>query len=79
MARVIQDVGEQPLVLHSNVREPLERMSFLQRALVLAELAMVSYNDEAEARRAAEAIGFDEAELFDNDELTRVTFRPAGS
>jgi triacylglycerol lipase len=75
MAKVIQDVGEQPLVLHSDVREPLAQMSFLQRSLVFAELSMVSYNDEAEARRAAEAIGFEEAELFDNDGSQAYRFR----
>jgi triacylglycerol lipase len=75
MAKVIQDVGEQPLVLHSEVREPLERMSFLERALLLAELSMISFNDEAEARRAAEAIGFEEAELFDNDGSQAFRFR----
>ncbi|HEY3518186.1 MAG TPA: lipase family protein [Gammaproteobacteria bacterium] len=75
MAKVIQDVGEQPLVLHSDVREPLAQMSFLQRALAFAELSMISYNDEAEARRAAEAIGFEEAELFDNDGSQAYRFR----
>jgi triacylglycerol lipase len=75
MAKVIQDVGERPLVLHSDVREPLDSMSFLQRALVLAELAMISYNDEDEARRAAEAIGFAESELFDNDGSQAFRFR----
>lgn len=75
MAKVIQDVGEQPLVLHSEVREPLEKMSFLERALVLAELSMISYNDETEARRAAEAIGFADAELFDNDGSQAYRFR----
>ena len=75
MAKVIQDVGEQPLVLHSDVREPLAQLSFLQRSLVFAELSMISYNDEAEARRAAEAIGFQEAELFDNDGSQAYRFR----
>ena len=75
MAKVIQDVGEQPLVLHSEVREPLAGMSFLQRALLFAELSMISYNDEAEARRASEAIGFNEAELFDNDGSQAYRFR----
>jgi triacylglycerol lipase len=75
MTTVIEDAGERPLVLRSSVREPLESMSFLQRALLLAELAMISYNDEAEARRAAEAIGFSEAELFDNDGSQAYRFR----
>ena len=73
MAKVIQDIGERPLVLHSDVQEPLDRMSFLQRALVLAELAMISYNDEAEARTAADAIGFDDAELFRQRRLANLS------
>jgi triacylglycerol lipase len=50
-------------------------MSFLQRALALAELAMISYNDETEAREAATAIGFPDAELFDNDGSQAYRFR----
>lgn len=65
--KIIQDAGEVPLVLYSDVRKPLASMSFLRRALALAELAMIAYNDEAEAQRAARAIGFSEARLFDND------------
>lgn len=65
--KVIQDVGEVPLVLYSDARQPLAQQSFLRRALVLAELAMIAYNDEKEATRAAEAIGFNEAKLIDND------------
>jgi triacylglycerol lipase len=72
---VIRDAGEKPLVLHSRVREPLADLSFLRRALVLAELAMLSYNDEAEARRGAEVIGFPEAEFFDNDGSQAYRFR----
>lgn len=65
--KTIQDVGEVPLVLYSDARQPLAKQSFLRRALVLAELAMVAYNDENEATRAAQAIGFSEAQLVDND------------
>jgi triacylglycerol lipase len=50
-------------------------MSFLRRSLVMAELAMIAYNDEAEAKRAAQAIGFPEAELFDNDGSQAFRFR----
>src|SRR5262245_45807755 len=75
VTKVIQDVGEVPLVLHSDVREPLETLSFLRRALALAELAMIAYNDEAEAQRAARAIGFPEAELVDNDGSQAYRFR----
>jgi triacylglycerol lipase len=50
-------------------------MSFLRRSLLMAELAMIAYNDEAEARRAAAAIGFPEAQLFDNDGSQAFRFR----
>ena len=66
-SKIIQDAGEVPLVLYSDVRGPLASLSFLRRALVMAELAMIAYNDEAEAQRAAQAIGFSEAKLFDHD------------
>ena len=65
--KIIQDAGEKPLELYSDVRAPLESMSFLRRALALAELAIISYNDVDEASRAAEAIGFSEARLVNND------------
>lgn len=65
--KVIQDVGEVPLILYSDVRAPLATLSFLRRSLAMAELAMIAYNDEAEAKRAAVAIGFPEAQLIDND------------
>ncbi len=64
--KIIQDPGEDPLLLYSDVHAPLASLSFLRRSLALAELAMIAYNDEAEAQRAAAAIGFPEARLFDN-------------
>jgi triacylglycerol lipase len=73
--KVIQDVGEVPLVLYSDVRTPLASQSFLRRSLALAELAMIAYNDEAEAQRAAHAIGFSEAQLIDNDGSQAYRFR----
>ena len=73
--KVIQDVGEEPLVLYSDVRGPLASLSFLRRSLVMAELAMIAYNDEAEAQRAAAAIGFPEAQLFDQDGAQAFRFR----
>jgi triacylglycerol lipase len=73
--KVIKDVGEVPLVLYSDVRGPLASLSFLRRGLALAELAMIAYNDEAEAQRAAEAIGFPETQLFDQDGSQAYRFR----
>lgn len=73
--KVIQDVGEVPLVLYSDVQVPLASLSFLRRSLALAELAMIAYNDEAEAQRAALAIGFPDAQLFDHDGSQAYRFR----
>jgi triacylglycerol lipase len=73
--KVVQDKGEVPLVLHSNVRVPLAELSFLRRALAMAELAMIAYNDEAEAQQAAALIGFPETQLFDKDGSQAYRFR----
>lgn len=73
--KVIQDVGEAPLVLYSDVRSPLGELSFLRRSLAMAELAMIAYNDHAEAQRAAAAIGFPDAQLLDNDGSQAYRFR----
>jgi triacylglycerol lipase len=73
--KVIQDTGEVPLVLYSDVRGPLADLSFLRRGLVMAELSLISYNDEAEAKRAAAAIGFPDAQLFDRNGAQAYRFR----
>jgi len=63
----VQDPGEVPLVLRSKLTGPIRDLTFLQRSLLFAELAMVSYNDEDEARRAAEEIGFPDLTFYDRD------------
>ena len=73
--KIVQDQGEVPLVLHSDVREPLSNLTFLRRALAMAELAMIAYNDPDEAGRAAQLIGFPEAQLFDEDGSQAYCFR----
>ena len=73
--KVVQDPGEVPLRLYSDVRGPLAKLTFLQRSLVMAELALIAYNDEAEAQRAASAIGFPDAKLFDKDGAQAYRFR----
>jgi triacylglycerol lipase len=65
--KIIGEPGEKPLVLYSNVRAPLGSLSFLRRSLALAELAMIAYNDEAEANWAALTIGFPDARLIEHD------------
>lgn len=73
--KIIRDNAEVPMVLYSEAEIPMADMTFLRRALVLAELAVVAYNDEAEAKRAAEAIGFNECELFDQNGAQAYRFR----
>jgi len=73
--KIIQDAGEVPLLLYSDVRAPLASLTFLRRSLALAELALIAYNDEAEAQRAARAIGFPDAQLFDKDGSQAYRFR----
>lgn len=73
--KVIRDEAEAPLVLRSDVRGPLAGLGFLRRALAMAELAMIAYNDQAEAARAARAIGFPEAQLIDRDGSQAYRFR----
>lgn len=75
MPKIIQDAGEKPLVLHSDVRVPIAELSFLQRSLLFAEFSMIAYNDEDEARRAAEAIGFPETTFIENDGSQAFRFR----
>lgn len=73
--KIIRDAGEKPLVLYSDVRQPLSAMTFLERALAFSELSMIAYNDEAEARRAGDAIGFPHVELLDRDGAQAYVFR----
>lgn len=75
MPKVIQDVGEKPLVLHSEVAGPISDLSFLQKSLLFAELSMLAYNDEREAAVAAAAIGFPDTTLLDNDGSQAFRFR----
>ena len=73
--KIIRDNAEVPMVLYSDAQIPMADMTFLRRSLVLAELAVIAYNDEAEAKRAAEAIGFNECELFDQNGAQAYRFR----
>ena len=73
--KVIQDIGERPLILHSDPSGKVAEMTFLQRALLFAELAMIAYNDEHEATRAATAIGFPDVTFFNNRGAQAYRFR----
>lgn len=73
--RFVHDPGEVPVVVHSNVSGPIAEMSFLRRSLLFAELAMIAYNDEAEASAAAALAGFPDASFFDRDGSQAYRFR----
>ena len=71
----VQDPGERPLEIHSKLSGPIAELSFLKRSLLFAELAMISYNDQDEAKRAAAIIGLDDVTFFDNDGSQAYRFR----
>ncbi len=73
--KVVQDQGEAALVIRSDVQGPIKEMTFLQRSLLFAELAMISYNDEAEAKVAGAMAGFDDTTYFDRDGSQAYRFR----
>ncbi len=56
-----------------HARGPIAAMTFLQRSLLFAERAMVSYNDEREATEAAGFVGFPDVTFFDHDGSQRLT------
>lgn len=64
---VVQDPGEDPLRIYSQLTGPIESLSFLRRALLMAELSMVAYNDQDEATRAFELMGFPDVSFYDRD------------
>lgn len=72
---VVHDKNEKPVVVYSEVCGPVSKMTFLQKALLFAELAMVAYNDEREATQAAELIGFPDVTFFDHDGSQAYRFR----
>jgi triacylglycerol lipase len=72
---VVHDKYEVPVVVHSYASGPISEMTFLQRALLFAELAMISYNDEREATAAAAFVGFPDVTFFDHDGSQAYRFR----
>ncbi|MGV3484990.1 MAG: lipase family protein [Planctomycetaceae bacterium] len=73
--RFVQDRDERRLRLYSRVTGPIEKMSFLRKALLFAELSMIAYNDENEAGRAAAEIGLPDIDFFDHDGSQAFRFR----
>ena len=66
---------ERSLELFSDVGGPVEQLTFLQRSLLFAELAMIAYNDSEEATLAAKAVGFPDVTFFDHDGSQAYRFR----
>jgi triacylglycerol lipase len=75
VAGLVQDPGEVPVVVHSDVRVPIRELSFLRRALLFAELAMIAYNDKAEATIAASLAGFPDVTFYDRHGAQAYRFR----
>jgi triacylglycerol lipase len=73
--KFVHDKGERPLVLYSDITGSLEDCTFLRKALLFAELSMISYNDEDEATRAATAIGFPDVDFYDYHGAQAYRFR----
>ncbi len=73
--KFVQDKGECRLELYSDVTGPIEQMTFLRKALLFAELSMVSYNDERETTEAAGKIGLPDVEFYDHDGSQAYRFR----
>lgn len=71
----ISDPHEKPLVLRSTADRPVAEMTQLEQSLLMAELAMVSYNDPDEAGRAADSIGFPDLAFFERDGSQAYRFR----
>ena len=72
---VVKDPGEVPIVVRSSVPGRIAELSFIERALLFAELAMIAYNDEAEARAAATIAGFPDVTFYDRDGSQAYRFR----
>jgi len=71
----VQDQGERPIEVSSDIGGPIDQLSFLQRSLLFAELAMIAYNDLNEAERAASHVGFPDVTFFDHDGSQAYRFR----
>jgi triacylglycerol lipase len=75
MVTVIQQDGEEPLELHSELRGPIRGLSLLRRSLLFAELSLIAYNDYAEALAAATVIGLPDVQFFNHDGSQAYRFR----
>ena len=71
----VQDPGEKPIRVHSELAGPICELTFLGRALLFAELSMLAYNDEDETRRASQKLGFHDVTLYDRDGSQAYRFR----
>lgn len=59
--------NEERLDIRTKLTAPIASLSFLRKSLLFAELSLIAYNDDAEVRGAAAAIGFDSIRFYEND------------
>ena len=71
----ISDDYEEPLILRSLANQPIAEMTQLEQSLLMAELAMIAYNDPDEAGRAAACIGFSDMAFYERDGSQAYRFR----
>ena len=71
----ISDDHEEPLVLRSSANQPIVQMTQLEQSLLMAELAMIAYNDPDEVDRAAACIGFSDVAFYERDGSQAYRFR----
>jgi triacylglycerol lipase len=53
--------------VHSEIRGPIENMSFMQQSLLFAELASLSYYDPGVVEHSLADLEFGESRFFDRD------------
>lgn len=71
----ISDDHEEPLILRSLANQPIVEMTQLEQSLLMAELAMIAYNDPDESGRAAACIGFSDVAFYERDGSQAYRFR----
>jgi len=75
MRQAVSDPLEKPLILRSIADRPVAEMTSLTQSLLMAELAMIAYNDPDETRLAAQSLGFTDVAFYDRDGSQAYRFR----
>ena len=77
MTDKITEQSSDVLTLHSRLAAPIADSSPLKKVLLFAELSMIAYLPETEARRAASSIGLQECTFLDRDGSQAYLFNDA--